>query len=94
MEGDVVVGRYNRLTRTFTPTTEIPNALKVVARRTEDSLGGPVSLNFGPIANVDTVNISRLAIAIATGGTGAGLIALARNRATLAPPSRPIQARA
>ena len=36
-----------------------------------------MSLNFGPIAGVDNVNITRYAIAMTSGGTGAGLIALA-----------------
>ncbi len=78
-EGDIVLGRYTTSTSTFTPTyNKTANAIKVVARRTNDSnsLGGPVSLNFGPIVNVDTANISRYAIAKVSGGTGAGLIAL------------------
>jgi Flp pilus assembly protein TadG len=74
--GDVVLGRYDRPTRIFTATLDSPNAVKVVARRTDTSLGGPISLFFGPIANVDTINIERFAIAISSGGTGAGLIAL------------------
>jgi len=35
-----------------------------------------MSLFFGPVFGIDTVNLSRQAIAIAGGGTGAGLIAL------------------
>jgi|GEM_PF-643496 len=77
--GDVVLGRYERDTRIFTATDEAPNAVKVVARRTDTSLAGPLGLIFGPIANVDTVNIERFAIAIASGGTGAGLIALSED---------------
>ncbi|MHC4754790.1 MAG: pilus assembly protein TadG-related protein [Planctomycetota bacterium] len=77
--GDIVVGRYNIISSTFTATTKAPNALKVVARRTDNSLGGPISLNFGPIANVDTANVSSYAIAKASGGTGAGLIALSED---------------
>lgn len=76
-EGDIVVGRYYRSTRTFVVNTEAPNALKVVARRTEGSLGGKVPLIFGPLVGVDRCNIERYAIAMATGGTGAGLICLA-----------------
>lgn len=83
-DGDIVAGRYTTSTSTFTPTySKTPNALKVVARRTNNSLGGPVSLNFGPIVNVDTVNISRYAIAKVSGGTGAGLIALNPNETGL-----------
>jgi hypothetical protein len=75
-DGDIVVGRYSLITSTFTATTQAPNALKVVARRTDDSGGGPVALNFGSIIDIDTCSISRYAIAKASGGTGAGLIAL------------------
>jgi Flp pilus assembly protein TadG len=76
LDGDIVIGRYNRSTRTFVANTVTPNALKVVARRTEASLGGNVRLIFGPLVGVDTSSIERHAIAMATGGTGAGLIAL------------------
>jgi len=76
-DGDIVVGRYDLQTGTFTVTTSAVNALKVVARRSNSSLGGPVTLNFGSLFNVNTCNISRSAIAIAAGGTGAGMISLA-----------------
>jgi Flp pilus assembly protein TadG len=75
--GDIVLGRYTMSTSTFTSVyNKTPNALKVVARRTNTSLGGSVPLNFGPIVEVDTANVSRFAIAKVSGGTGAGLIAL------------------
>jgi len=77
-EGDIVVGRYNRRTRTFTPSIGAANAVKVVARRT-DQLHGPISLNFGPIVGINTANVSRYAIAMSAGGTGAGLIALKKS---------------
>ena len=76
-EGDIVYGRYNRELRLFDPLSPAVNAVKVVARRTDTSLGGPLPLLFGPIFGVDTVNTERMAIAMASGGTGAGLIALA-----------------
>lgn len=75
-DGDIVVGRYDLKTSIFTVTTQAANALKVVARRTDTSPGGPVGLIFGPIINFHTCNVSRYAIAMAAGGTGAGLIAL------------------
>lgn len=79
-DGDIVVGRHTMSTSTFDPTyNKTPNALKVVARRTNNSLGGPVSLIFGPLVNIDTANISRYAIAKVSGGTGAGLIALSED---------------
>ena len=76
VEGDIVIGRYYRGTKTFVLNTEAPNAIKVVARRTEESPGGNIALIFGPLFGVARSNIERTAIAITTGGTGAGLIAL------------------
>lgn len=76
--GDIVFGRYDRELRTFDPAaTAGQNAVKVVARRTDASLGGPLPLLFAPIFGVDTINIQRYAIAMTGGGTGAGIIALA-----------------
>ena len=57
----------------------------VIPLRTEGSPGGPVPLNFGRIIDLDTVNLAGnwqsdrgpYAVAMASGGTGAGLIALA-----------------
>ncbi len=62
--GDVVVGNYNRKTAAFTANGSPSNAVKVTARRTQGSPGGPVSLFFGPIFNITTSNVSRTAIAI------------------------------
>ena len=76
--GDIVIGRYNRTQRLFEPTLAGANAVKVVARRTEGSLNGPLGLFFGPVFGVTTVDISRHAIAMIGGGTGAGIIALNR----------------
>lgn len=74
--GDIVIGRYNQTDLTFTPQTSSPNAVKVVARRLEGGLNGGVDMVFGKAFGVDTVNIERYAIAINSGGTGAGLIVL------------------
>jgi len=76
-DGDIVVGRYDLQTNTFTATTVGANALKIFARRTNSSQGGPVTLNFGSLFNIDTCDLSRYAIAMASGGTGAGMISLA-----------------
>ena len=75
-DGDIVIGRYDRATDIFTPTLTNPNAVKVVARRTGDALGGPLPLIFAPIFGIDTINLERTAIAMIGGGTGAGMIAL------------------
>jgi len=75
-DGDVVIGLYDREARQFTATLANPNAVKVVARRTENSLGGRVGLLFAPIFGVLDVGIQRSAVAMIGGGTGAGLICL------------------
>lgn len=85
--GDIVIGWYNRQLSTFTPALDAnypANSMMVRTSRTPDK-GGPVSLNFGTIVNVDSVDLSgnwqnksgTYAIAMAVGGTGAGMIALA-----------------
>ena len=76
LSGDIVVGRYIRSTKTFEARTDAVNAMKIVARRTEDSADGPVRLNFGPVVRINNANVATSAIAIASGGFGAGLIAL------------------
>jgi len=76
-DGDIVVGRYDRDIGAFDPDATALNAVKVVARRTDTSLGGSVSLLFGPAFGVDTANMARWAIAMVGGGTGSGLIVLA-----------------
>jgi hypothetical protein len=78
-DGDIVVGRFDRATRTFTPQEFGVNAIKVVARRTAGSLNGPLSLLFGPALGFNTANIQREAIAMIGGGTGSGMIILAEN---------------
>jgi hypothetical protein len=75
-DGDVVIGIFDRETRTFTPSLEDRNAVLVVARRTSQSPGGPLDLLFGPVFGVQTFNAERKAIAMIGGGTGAGLILL------------------
>ena len=78
-ELDIVVGRYLRQSQTFIPATDpnaINNAVKVVTRRIEGLGDGPVPLIFGPIINIHNVGLIRDAIAMSTGSTGAGLIAL------------------
>ncbi|MHC4986519.1 MAG: pilus assembly protein TadG-related protein, partial [Planctomycetota bacterium] len=76
--GDIVVGFYDRDTRTFTPTTSAPNAVKVVTRRTNTSLGGRVALAFGGAFGVPEISLQRVAIAMMAnaGGADAGLIVL------------------
>jgi Flp pilus assembly protein TadG len=75
-DGDVVVGRYDQNTNTFTPQLEATNAVKVVARRVSGVGDGGVQLTFGRAFNVDEVSLQRYAIAVSSGGTGAGMIVL------------------
>jgi len=80
--GDIVLGRYDRALRTFTATLEGPDAVKVIARRaatTGDERRGPIAMIFGPLAGVPDVDITREAVAVCTGFTGAGFIVLARS---------------
>lgn len=75
-DGDVVVGRFFSDTGVFDTTSNWPNAVQVVARRTETSLGGPLGLLFAPIVGLDHANVARSALAMIRGGTGKGLIVL------------------
>ena len=75
-DGEIVIGRWNSDTKVFTPGLDSPNAVKVVARRTTSSIGGPVALFFAPIFGIDTVDIEREAIAETGGSTGAGMVML------------------
>lgn len=67
-EGDIVLGRYMRGTGTFDPELWA-NAVKVRATR-------QVDLFFGQIFGISTVNITRSAIAMSSGGDGSALLVL------------------
>lgn len=73
---DVQVGRFDRDTGVFDSTAAFVNAVRVYARRTDTSLGGPLDLLFGSIIGIDDVNLVRQAIAMTGGGTGTGLLIL------------------
>ena len=77
-DGDIVIGFYDQDARTFTPTLTAPNAVKVVARRTNTSLGGRLSLAFGAAFGVPDIGLEKHAIALMAnaGGADAGLIVL------------------
>ena len=84
-DGDIVIGLYFPQYDSFVPSTvagQFANAVKVVPRCIDGQANPPVALIFGPIAKVDTVDVTRYAIAMSSGGTGAGLIALACNDTT------------
>lgn len=75
-EGDIVIGRYDRFNGIFEPGIVAANAIKVVARRTDTSVNGPLVLFFGGLFGVNSINVERTAIAQNKGATGAGIIAL------------------
>ena len=79
--GDIVLGTYDRPTRTFTPTSQpSANAVYIVARRTTGSIGGALPLLFGPIFGKSTAEVSRGAIAMSEGVPSyASIIALDPN---------------
>lgn len=78
-EGDIIIGRFDRSTRQFTPTLSGPNAVRIIARRDGDNPAGRLPLLFGPIFNVDAVDLEVSAVAMSGGGTGAGLIVLSED---------------
>lgn len=75
-DGDITIGRFDRDTGEFTATEDDPNAVRVLARRTEDSLNDSLDLHFMRLLGFNTANITREAIAMIGGGTGAGLLVL------------------
>jgi Flp pilus assembly protein TadG len=74
--GDIVVGRYDSATSQFTATLASPNAVMVTARLTASSPNGPLALNFGPAFGINSINLTRSAIAFSGGGVNAGLVIL------------------
>lgn len=86
-EGDIVLGRYDKVANTFTATIYgnqgndvSPNAIKVVARRAGaagvDSVEGALPLLFGPVMGIKFADINRPAIAMVEGSSGTGIIVL------------------
>jgi len=61
--GDIVLGTWDSDTGTFSPTTSGPRAVKVVARRTDDSQNGALALVFGSLFGIDEGQVARSAIA-------------------------------
>ncbi|MHC5211733.1 MAG: pilus assembly protein TadG-related protein [Planctomycetota bacterium] len=63
-EGDIVVGRWDKKTNTFTPTELSPNAVQVRARRASGSAGGPLSLLFGGVFGSETADVGAVSTAV------------------------------
>lgn len=73
-EGDIVIGRYISQTRMFVPTTNAPNAMKVVARK-DDTLNPGLPLVFGKLFGVSQSTMRKYAIAMIYNAAGAPVIA-------------------
>lgn len=74
--GDVIIGRFDRTSRTFTTTFNNVNAVRVQARRTSSAGGGQLPLFFGQIFGINSVDLQRTAVAMVEGGPGAGVLVL------------------
>ncbi len=75
--GELVVGRWITQRREFIPTTDHPNAVKVVGRRLGQRADAPpLTLNWGPVFNTNTISATRYAIAMSRVSSGAGLLTL------------------
>jgi len=72
--GDIVLGHWNRTTRSFTPQLTDVNAVKTVARRTADSPGGPVKLFFGKVMGWNVMSARSEAIAALTPYATPGIV--------------------
>ncbi|MBZ0286119.1 MAG: pilus assembly protein, partial [Anaerolineae bacterium] len=73
-EGEIVVGRFDRNTRIFTPDSVNYNAVQVRAQRTAASAAGDIPMFFASFFGVNSIDMSRTAIAMQGGGGGAGVI--------------------
>lgn len=62
--GDIVVGHWDPVSRTFTPSLSYPNAVRVHASRTASNADGPLALLFGPIFGKDTENVGASSTAL------------------------------
>jgi Flp pilus assembly protein TadG len=74
-DGEVILGRWVQQERKFYPTTLSPNAVKVWGNRPGlmGAAAPAVPLVFGPIAKVNTANVSRYATAVSAGSINSGL---------------------
>lgn len=67
-ETDVILGEWDPVARTFTPTNLEPNAVKVVAKRTS-SRGNQVPYSFARIFGLENTEVSAEAIAVGANNT-------------------------
>ena len=62
---DIIVGRWNSVSRLLTPTMSTPDAIRVTARR-DASANGPISTFFARIFDIDTIPLTATATAALT----------------------------
>jgi hypothetical protein len=76
---DIILGRWINHQRWFFPTLDTPDAVKVIARRTDGLEKAPaLAMHFGKLCGVDKANALRIAIGWYVEISGAGLIVLDR----------------
>jgi hypothetical protein len=64
--GDISIGDWNTITKTFTPTLNQPDAVRVISRR-DSSANNPVTTFFAKILGINETAVSARAIAALTG---------------------------
>jgi hypothetical protein len=77
--GDVVIGRWRRSDNSFDPmppATGLPNAVQVLAPRTDSSLGGEAPTLFASFLGINSVAVERRATAAIIGDIGPAVLAL------------------
>ncbi|HEU4686637.1 MAG TPA: TadG family pilus assembly protein [Nitrospira sp.] len=67
LPGDIQIGAWDTTTRTFTPGTVTPNAVRVQTRRDPSVGAGGISTYIARVFNVSTLNVSAFATAALTG---------------------------
>jgi hypothetical protein len=78
--GEVIIGRWIQQRREFNPTTDGPNAMRVVGRRMGERDDAPVfHLIWGPAFKSTSAHRWRYATAMSQGSSGAGYLAILLN---------------
>ena len=77
-DSDVTIGNWDDDARVFTANTAPINAVRVIARRSDDN-GNPLGTFFGRVLGVTDMNISQMAIATNEGGAVPCVLTLADN---------------
>ena len=59
---DIATGNWDSATRTFTPTTVLPKAVRVITRR-DGAANGPISTFLGKVIGITSVSVTAVATA-------------------------------